>query len=182
MENSRVPSETTLLQRARSFDHDALTEIYDLYSPGLYRYAQRLLGDPILAEECVSEIFTRFLQILRKQKGPQVYLQAYLYKIAHNWITDHFRHNVPVEELDDEGSDKSPDPEQAAGEILRQERLRVLLKRLTPDQRQVIALKFFEEWDNDQISLALNKPVGAVKSLQHRALANLKRWISIEEL
>jgi RNA polymerase sigma-70 factor (ECF subfamily) len=55
------------------------------------------------------------------------------------------------------------------------ERARYALLSLTPDQRQVIMLKFLEGWQNPEIARALNKPVGAVKSLQHRGLAALRR-------
>ena len=48
---------------------------------------------------------------------------------------------------------------------------------LTPDQRQVIALKFWHDWENEEIARALHKPVGAVKSLQHRALNALERYL-----
>jgi RNA polymerase sigma-70 factor (ECF subfamily) len=46
---------------------------------------------------------------------------------------------------------------------------------LTEDQQQVVSLKFLEGWENDEIARALRKPVGAVKSLQHRALAQLQK-------
>ena len=55
--------------------------------------------------------------------------------------------------------------------------IRAAILRLTPDQRQVIYLKFFEHWKNAEIAIALDKPVGAVKSLQHRALGALKRML-----
>src|SRR5512146_3289115 len=90
-----VPNEIELLAGAQSFDLDSLAIIYDVYSPGLYGYAMRLLGDDCLAEDCVSETFSRFLKALRAGKGPQDHLQAYLYRIAHNWITDRYRREPP---------------------------------------------------------------------------------------
>ena len=98
-----MPSEHELLQRAHRFDRQALGEIYDKYSPGLYCYAMRLLGDVDLSEECVAETFNRFLRALRRDGGPQNHLQAYLYRVAHNWITDRWRRQplpfVPLEDL-----------------------------------------------------------------------------------
>ncbi len=52
---------------------------------------------------------------------------------------------------------------------------------LTPEQRQVISLKYLEDWTNEEIARSLNKPVGAVKSLQHRALGSLRRLLLKEE-
>jgi RNA polymerase sigma-70 factor (ECF subfamily) len=176
-------SEAALLQRARAFDRQALAQIYDLYSPGLYRYALRLLGDAHAAEDCVAETFSRFLQALRQGKGPRDYLQAYLYRVAHNWITDQYRRQpAPPLELDEQCPAFDSNPEEATSRRLRQARLRQALQRLTPDQQQVIALKFLEGWDNEAIARAIGKPVGAVKSLQHRALASLQRLLSNEEM
>lgn len=81
--------------RDRQFDPQALGEIYDCYSPAVYRYAVRLLGAPDLAEECVAEVFNRYLNALRRGQGPNDNLRAYLYRIAHNWITDRWRRGPP---------------------------------------------------------------------------------------
>jgi hypothetical protein len=53
----------------------------------------------------------------------------------------------------------------------------VAVSQLTPEQRQVIMLKYVEDWDNQAIAAAIGKPVGAVKSLQHRALESLRRML-----
>ena len=90
-----MTDDTELLQQAWRFEEQALAAIYDRFSPGLYRYAWRLLGDVHLAEECVAETFSRFLHALQGGRGPQEYLQAYLYRVAHNWITDYYRRRTP---------------------------------------------------------------------------------------
>jgi len=176
-----VPSDPILLERARQFDRQALADIYDLYSPGLYRYAMRLLGDVDTAEECVAETFSRFLQVLKAGKGPRDFVQAYLYRMAHNWITDLFRRERPSEELkDDLLPDANQGPEESTESKISQAQLREALHQLTPDQQQVILLKYIEDWDNEVIARTLKKPIGAVKSLQHRALARLQRILNEE--
>jgi RNA polymerase sigma-70 factor (ECF subfamily) len=57
------------------------------------------------------------------------------------------------------------------------QQVRSALALLTPDQRQVIMLKYLEDWENEEIAQALNKPVGAIKSLQHRAIESLRRLL-----
>jgi RNA polymerase sigma-70 factor, ECF subfamily len=177
---TNVSSDALLLERARQFDRQALAEIYDLFSPGLYRYAMRLVSDPQLAEECVAETFSRFLHALHARKGPRDFLQAYLYRVAHNWITDLYRREPPIDELESNQPDSRPDPETAAEHTLRDARLLEAIRQLTPDQQQVILLKFVEEWENETIAKSLKKPVGAIKSLQHRALARLQRLLNEE--
>jgi RNA polymerase sigma-70 factor, ECF subfamily len=167
--------ESELLQRARQMDRQALAEIYDRYSPGLYRYVMRLLGDPELAEERVSETFARFLDQLQAGRGPRDYLQAYLYRIAHNLVVDHYRRLVPEVDLDERYPGDVAPVEETAIHHLRGRKLRAAICKLTPDQQMVVTLKFIEGWENSDIAHALGKPVGAVKSIQHRALESLRR-------
>lgn len=168
--------EQELLTQAGKFDTRALAEIYDLYSPRLYRYAMRLLGDDSAAEDCVSETFSRFLKALQAGKGPRDYLQAYLFRTAHNLVVDHYRRQPLTEELDDD-LPQAETTESIAEDNLRQSRVRAALHKLTDDQQQVVSLKFLEGWENEEIARALHKPVGAVKSLQHRALAQLQKFL-----
>jgi len=57
------------------------------------------------------------------------------------------------------------------------DQMREALQRLTPDQRQVILLKFMEGLSNQEVAEALSKSVGSVKSLQHRALTSLRHLL-----
>jgi RNA polymerase sigma-70 factor (ECF subfamily) len=175
--------EQGLLRRASSFERDALVEIYDHFSPGLYRYAMRLLGDVNLAEDCVSETFTRILNALATRRGPKDHLQAYIYRVAHNWITDYFRRPIlPVQEIDEDSlPSRDPLPESALTGYDEQQGLRRALIMLTPDQRQVIVLRFIEGWELEEVAASLGKPHGAVKSLQHRGLVALKKMLIDQE-
>lgn len=178
-----MSSDPELLQRARQLDSQALAYIYDTYSPGLYRYAMRLLGDQNPAEDCVADTFTRFLQALQDRRGPENFLQAYLYRVAHNWISDFYRRQrMPTEELTEDHHDPQTGPEEQTSHNQHQGYLRSALTKLTPDQQQVVALKYLEGWENEEIARALKKPVGAIKSLQHRALAALQRHLQNEDL
>ena len=175
-------TDLALLHRARVYDLQALAEIYDLYSPGLYRYAMRLVGDEDLAEDCVSETFNRFLKTVKAGKGPEHHLQAYLYRVAHNWITDHYRCQPSLPLNPDFMSDPADDPSRAFAEKAEEERVRNALRLLTPEQRQVIVLKYLENWRNQEVAEAVNKPVGAVKALEHRALRAMERLLKKDGL
>ena len=180
-----MPSDDNeMLQAARRWDMSALEQIYDTYSPSLYRYAWRLLGDVQIAEDCVSASFERLLNSLRIGRGPRQHLQAYLYRIAHNWITDHYRskRNSIGDLEDDNLHDDQPLPEASVDKMQQQEILRTAIIQLPPDQGLVISLKYLEGWDNEQISDSLERSVGAVKALQHRAIASLRKTINFAEI
>ncbi len=174
--------DSSLLARAQRLETQALIQIYDLYSDELYRYAMRLGGDPDLAEECVAETFVRLLDALRRGRGPREALRAYLYRIAHNWLTDQFRTRRGDISLEDAVPLPAADDPVAEAEMrIRRQMVRAALFQLTPDQRQVILLRYVEGWELEEIAHALQKPVGAIKALQHRAVARLRRLLSSTE-
>ena len=175
-------NEKDIIPRLKRFDEQALAEVYDRFSASLYAYAYRLLGDPQQAEDCVGETFLRLLGALQVGRGPEQYLQAYLYRIAHNWITDQYRRQpLPSLPLDDRLTSGEDGPESLAARRIVQSKVRSALRHLTPDQRQVILLKYVEGWSNDEVAAALQKPAGAIKSLQHRALERLRSMMVAEE-
>ncbi len=171
------------LERARSFDRQALTEIYDEYHQPLYRYIYRQVGDVEGARDLTADTFQRFLQAIQKGNGPERQLKAWLYRVAHNNVIDYYRRqqhrrHLPLDEKLVETGDS---PITLAERNITAEQVRATLQQLTPDQQQVITLKFLEGMSNNEVAELLNKPVGAVKSLQHRALAALQRQLSLSQ-
>ncbi|MGB3717286.1 MAG: sigma-70 family RNA polymerase sigma factor [Candidatus Promineifilaceae bacterium] len=169
--------ESKRLQRASCLDRDALGSIYDEYHKSVYSYIYRRVGDVEIARDLASEVFRRFLQALHKGSGPSDNLRAWLYRVAHNIVVDHYRRqqnqqNLP---LGENLVGDSPDPGQSAELSLQLDKVRKALRQLTPDQQHVLALKFLEGLTNEEVAEITGKPVGAVKSLQHRALAALQR-------
>ncbi len=175
-------TDADLLCLAQKYDRPALAAIYDRYNQSLYYYALRLLGDPNLAEDCVADTFSRFLKAIRSGGGPENYLKAYLYRSAHNWISDYYRRQPPpLLELDENLTDDTWNaPLETAEAHIVQQWVRNALRLLTPDQRQVIYLRFIEGWELEEIAQVIQKPVGAVKSLQHRAITALQKLLRQE--
>src|SRR5574341_964974 len=175
--------DTTLRAAAKTITKQDLVEVYEQHSPGIFRYAYRHLGDKSLAEECVSETFSRFLHALRNGGGPNENLQAYLYRVAHNYITDFYRRQPPppLSLEADLHADEGANPVNLTAQNLERERVRRALLQLPPDQRQVIMLRILEDWSHEEVSAVLGKTVEATRALQHRALAALRRLLMEEE-
>ena len=171
------------LPKAYQLDPAALTEIYETLSPPLYRYAYRLLGHTRDAEDIVAETFHRLLLALQHGNGPRDHLSAYLYRIAHNLVVDRYRRGPrPEAELDEALEAADDDPAETAAQRIAQAHARSALWQLTGVQRQVILLKYFEGLNNEEVAAALDKPVGAIKSLQHRALDSMRRILTPDQL
>jgi RNA polymerase sigma-70 factor (ECF subfamily) len=173
----------TYLAEAKPIDKQALVGIYEMHSPGIYRFAYRQLGDPGLAEECVSETFSRFLQAVRQGRGPIENVTGYLYRIAQNCIVDHYRRkpHSPVPLEPDDHPDPGGDPERAALQRLEEARVRAALQRLPDDQRRVVLLRILEGWSHEQVAESLGKSIEATRALQYRALAALRRMLIEKE-
>lgn len=159
-----------------------LVDIYEKYNSELYRYAYRMLDDGDLAEDCVSETFSRFLRVMRQGGAPVENARAYLYRVAHNWITDHYRRQpLPSLSLD---TDLHEEPDSNPSFLLsveqERQRIRMALLRLPEDQRQVIELRFLEDWSHREVAVALGKSEEATRALQHRALITLRRLLAEE--
>ncbi len=174
-----------LLLKATTFDREAISEIYDAYQQLIYRYIYRQIGDVDTARDLTSEVFNRFLLALKNGKGPTKQLKPWLYRVAHNTVVDFYRrqqhrNHLP---LDNIPLYSNEDPVQTTELRMEVERIRLVLTNLTPHQRQVITLKFFAGLSNQEIAEVMDKPVGAVKALQHRAVAALQRQLlPVEEL
>jgi RNA polymerase sigma-70 factor (ECF subfamily) len=167
----------SLLERAQRWDQAALAQVYDSYAPAIYRYAYRRTGHIELAHDITAETFHRFLVALQHGNGPRVHLSAWLYRVAHNLIVDTYRRSPPQEPvpLDDVDVADTSDHEEDLERREEIARARVALRRLTPLQQQVIALRFLEDMSLEDVALTIDRTVGAVKSLQHRALNSLRR-------
>jgi len=167
------------LQRARALDRGALAAIYDEYHQPMYRYIYRQVSDVETARDLTADLFRRFLQAIRQGYGPERELRAWLYRTAHNIVIDYYRRqrhrqHLPLEEgLVNAGDD----PVRVAEDQILAAEVHSALGQLTVDQRQVITLKFLAGLSNEETATMLDKPVGAVKSLQHRALAALQRQL-----
>jgi len=176
-------TEKKWLSEARNLEEGALVAIYDAHSAELYRYAYRLLGDAHASEDLVSETFMRFLKALQAGGGPTDHLRAYLYRVAHNLAIDQKRRQTITEEtLDDDAPHHSGDaaPDEVVETRIAAQQARDALWHITPDQRQVIMLKYFQGLNNAETAAALGKPVGAIKSLQHRGLKAMRRVLDID--
>lgn len=160
-------------------DKKALERLYEDHSPGIYRYAYRMLNDGDLAEDCVADTFHRLLIAARGGTSFEN-IRAYLYRIAHNWITDYYRrHPLRAVALEENlHADPEGNPSNLVAQSMDRQRVRAAILKLSPDQRQVIELRFMENWSHQEVAQALGKNVDATRALQYRAVEALRQLLS----
>jgi RNA polymerase sigma-70 factor (ECF subfamily) len=175
-----VTDEAALLERARSYDPAALTALYDRYAPKIFAYIYRRVGDATLAEDLTSELFVRVVRAVQNERAWRNSFTAWLYRIAHNLVVDHYRResSEPFLSLDEARLASDDDPAAAAEDAQTHERLGAAIRRLTPEQQQVLALRFGEGLTARETAQIVDKTTGAVEALQRRALASLRRILA----
>jgi RNA polymerase sigma-70 factor (ECF subfamily) len=171
------------LKRARKLDASALTQIHDQYYPEIYRYVRYRLDDEQVCEDITSEVFLRFLDALHQKRGPNQSLRGWLFGTASNLVNDHLRHHYarPVEELKEHSDNGhiglSNSPEQFLEDSFQRQEVRQAFQRLTNEQQHVLALRFADERSLEETARIVGKSISAVKALQFRALASLRRYL-----
>ena len=107
-------------------------------------------------------------------------ISPWLYRTAHNLLIDYYRKQTHRNHLplNDEIDGNSKLPPEIGDQKISEAYVRSALFSLTPEQRTVIVLKYLEGKSNHEVSEIMNKSVGAIKSLQHRALSALRRLLS----
>lgn len=168
-----------------AYDRSRLAAIYDEFHLPIYRYIYRQVSDVEAARDLAADVFHRLLQAVQKGNGPSQDTKAWLYRTAHNIVVDFYRRRSHRDDLPlfDNIVDTEIDLARTAEQRIDADRVRQAFHHLTPDQQQVIALKFLAGLSNGEVAEIMEKPIGAVKSLQHRALAALQRQlVPAEEL
>jgi RNA polymerase sigma-70 factor (ECF subfamily) len=169
-----------LVEQAQQGNRDALEELYLLHFDRIYSYLHMSVGNRHDAEDLTTQVFVKMLESIGKFRWRSAPFSAWLFRIAHNLAMDHFRANKrwqPEEDVPEpDPGDRSAAEEEALESIGRESMLEMIGK-LSHEQQQVLTLKFVFNFSNAEAATILGKTEGAIKSLQHRALASLQRQL-----
>jgi RNA polymerase sigma-70 factor (ECF subfamily) len=167
------------LVEAAKRDPEAFGELYDDYFEKIYGYIYRKTGDRQWAEDLTAETFTKALANINRYTHTGQPFVAWLYRIAANLVTDHYRAKRPVTPLEEIDLPASGDgPEEAALRWDEQQRIAKAIETLSSDQQDVILLRFSSGLKLREIAQVVGKTEGAVKALMFRALGGLKGKLS----
>lgn len=178
-------TEEELLARAADFDEAALSELYDRYELKIYSYIYRRTSDQSLAEDLAAQVFLKMLEAIQSERAWHSSFSGWLYRIAHNLVVDHYRAHDRQKQVSIDDIPYIPDhgqsPVRAAELAIDAEALRTAMRRLTDEQAQVLSLRFLEGYSFGEIADMMDKTEGAVKALQHRAVATLRQLMVYEQ-
>ncbi len=172
------PTFELVLTAARAGGDWAWARIYDDLAPVLLGYFRaRRAADP---EDLVGEVFLQAVRDLHSFEGDERAFRSWLFTIAHHRLLDAARRKArrPADPVAPEALGEAlglGNAEQEALARLGTQRVRELIGRLSPDQQDALLLRILADLSVDDIARAIGKRPGAVKALQRRALANLRK-------
>jgi len=181
MPDWQAADEDQLLTAAQDGDADAFGELYERHAEAIFRFLYSHLDSRLDAEDLTEEVFLRVWRSIGSYRQQGVPFIAYLFRISRNALIDHYRRSsqskgqMPLEE----GliSDPGADPRDQALENSQRQEIRQLLEQLREDYRTVLILRFLADLSPDETAEAMGKSSGAVRVLQHRALAALRKLV-----
>jgi RNA polymerase sigma-70 factor (ECF subfamily) len=185
VEATQKPKESTehvrkLVERGQAGERDALEELYLIHFDRIYSYLHMSVGNRHDAEDLTTQTFLKMLESIGRFRWQSAPFSAWLFRIAHNLAMDHFRARrrwQPEEDVPEPPGSEEPSAELEAMHSIGRQSMLELIDKLSPEQQQVLTLKFVFNFPNADVAKILEKTEGAIKSLQHRALASLQKQI-----
>ncbi len=176
-EAAAIDGERALVERAQHHDPEAFAQLYDRFVEKIFKYIYYKVGNKSDAEDLTGQVFLKAWEAIGNYRLTERPFSAWLYRIAHNLVVDHFRMRrevLPIDEIT-RPDEKDDDLDVLTQRHLTAEVLLRAIRRLTSDQQQVIILRFLEGYNTEEVARIMGKGQGAVRTLQHRALAGLAR-------
>lgn len=168
-----------LVARLQKRDAQALAELYDRYGRLVYSLIVRVVRDSALAEDLVQETFLRVWNRAQGFDGQRGALGPWLLAVARNRAIDYLRsaggkerNAMELEEVDHPSLYTDMERDILASDKARQ--IRAAMEKLSPHQREVIELAYFEGLTQTEMAERMGQPLGTVKTWVRAALKNLR--------
>ncbi len=176
--------DAALLVRVVRADPDALNALYDRYHRLVFSLALQVVFDRVTAEEVTLDVFMRLWQRAETYRPDQGRVSTWLSRITRNRSIDLLRQRQTRPEHESlcwaEHSPSGEGPEETFEQRMRQDRVRMAVAQLPPEQQQVLALAFFRGYTHRQIAELLNQPLGTVKTRLRLAMQKLRQVLAEE--
>jgi RNA polymerase sigma-70 factor (ECF subfamily) len=171
-------SDEDLMKEWAGGSMQAFELLYARYRGPLYRYILRQCRDEVTANDLYQGSWEKIIRA-RKSYRPQAPFRAWMYRIAHNHVIDHFRRTKPQVELESERMESgNQGPEELISQEVRTKKLREALDSLPDKQRDAILLKLDAGLDLQSIADVTGVNRETAKSRLRYAVARLKHLMT----
>jgi RNA polymerase sigma-70 factor, ECF subfamily len=167
--------DSEVIKQVKNGDAEAYGVLYEQYAEVIFRYVYSHLDNRLDAEDLTEEIFLRAWRALPKYDERGLPFSAFLFRIARNSLIDHYRQRKAVQSIEDmELQSREAGPEEMVDVRIEDKNLRETLAKLREDYRNVLIFRFLSGLSPEETAQVMQRSVGAVRVLQHRALTALK--------
>jgi RNA polymerase sigma-70 factor (ECF subfamily) len=176
-----TPTAAELVTMAQQGDQTAFASLYEQYLPLVYRFLRRRLdGSDEVVEDLAEDVFLKVYEKLDRYVERGLPFTAWLYRIAHNHLVDYLRSLPRTAASSLDAVAEMPERSTTAeySQVLDRQALEPALARLTPEQRQAIEFRFMSGMSVAEAAAGMGRSEEAIKKLQARALANLRRYLA----
>jgi RNA polymerase sigma-70 factor (ECF subfamily) len=172
---SGTGADAALVLAAQAGDAGAFGELYERYRQPLYRYCLARSSSPHEAEDLVSEVFLKAMESLARYRDQGLPFIAFLYRVARNAAIDRSRKDKGASLFDMTIEPRSgTDVEGDAARASDMDVVLGALRKIKPEYREVILLRFVEGYSAADVAKLLDKAEKAVWNLQQRGLERLR--------
>ena len=170
-----------LVEEARAGDAWAFGLLFDHFHLPVYRYIASRVQRPSDAEDLTQLVFVKALEALPRYESRGIPFGGWLFRLARNVVIDHVRTRREHVTLDIivQQSTEDDGPDELAALRQDMDSVACAMRRLTPEQREAIQLRFFAGLSAREAALAMGRQEGTVRGLQFRAIAALRRELGI---
>lgn len=185
MEQMQASRINELVAKSQKGDQQAFSLIYDQFADKIYKFIRIKVGTAEQAEDLLQEIFVKAWQGCKKLDVADLNFSAWLYRVASNTVNDHYRkvyRRPQTVELDPAFNIAAPDQtEKLAEDGFEAAAVRKVLDNLPDNYKQIIELRYFQDFTVEETAKVLGKSSITVRVLQHRATKKLKQLFKEHE-
>jgi RNA polymerase sigma-70 factor (ECF subfamily) len=175
-DNRPTSGDAELVHRAQSGDAEAFGKLYERYADPIYRYIYSRVTVEAEAEDLTEAVFLKAFTAIGQYREKGHPYSAYLYRVAKNTLTDHWRERKTTLPLEDAEEVKAQDPvlDDQMIQFEQRTQLSEAITQLPEDYQEVIRLRVLLGMSTRQTAWWLQRSEGAVRVLLHRALKALR--------
>lgn len=174
-----------LVQKAQAGDESSVTRLYELFCDRIYRYIVLRVSHRETAEDLTQTVFLEMIRSLQRyKKQKDVKFTTWLFQIARHRLIDHYRRSkniFPIDDLTDSHTELQIEPDEINFDTDYQ-RIKKILHKLSEQQQNVIHLSYYEDMQPGEIAKITGMSAINVRVEKHRALRNIRKILSKEDL
>ena len=168
-----------LVVKMKTGNQDAFSALYDEFVDRIYKFVRFKIQEQSTVEDILQEVFLKAWQGCKTLDVSDLNFSAWLYRIASNTVNDHYRkvYRRPQTDSLEEAMNLAgtDDSQKLASDGFDAKEIKQAMSKLPESYKQIIELRYFQDFSVEESSKILNKTNITIRVLQHRAIKALEK-------